>query len=124
MGGFYTVHRFNIDVSYKHTFNKFKFIYRTRLQHKIDYLKTKTYSRNKFSIKYKLNNTLTPFLTYEFFYQFNNQNIINRNRMALGTKFKINDTSLLKIFYMFEDKFNVKNLQYNHIWGISYNINI
>lgn len=130
LGGFYTNQRFNVDVSYKHKFNKFKFSYRTRLQHKIDYNKktpynlTKTYSRNKFSIKYKLSNVVVPFLSYEFFYQFNNQNIINRNRIALGSSLKINDTNSLKLFYMFEDKFNVKKLRYNHIWGINYVINI
>ena len=80
--------------------------------------------RNKISLKYKVNKKISPYTAYEFYYQINNENSINRTRISLGSSFKTTDNTALKVFYMFENRFNVKNLKHNHVYGISYSIEL
>jgi len=130
LGGFLSSHRFNLDATYKYKKNPFKFSFRTRIQNiakyskNTDYNINKTYSRNKISIEYKINKKFEPFLSYEFFYQFNIENIINRNRTSSGIAYSINNKNSIKAYYIFENRFNVIHLEHNHIWGISYNFEI
>lgn len=119
-------HRIDFGLTYKHKLDNFRFSFRTKIQTKSD-LPTEnnpTHSRNKFAVKYKLENNLTPFISYEFYYQFNDEKVINRTRFSLGSSYKINDNNALKFFYMFENKFNTKNLKYNHVYGVSYSIDL
>ncbi|MBL4593243.1 MAG: DUF2490 domain-containing protein [Flavobacteriales bacterium] len=119
-------HRFDIMASYKYKLNNFRFSFRTKIQTKSAsvYKNNPTFSRNKFAIKYKLENNLTPFVSYEFYYQFNEEKIINRARFSLGSYYKIGDNHSIKIYYMFENKFNTENLKHNHIYGVSYSIDL
>ena len=119
-------HRIDFSLAYKVKLDKFKLSFRTKVQIKNDlpYENNPTFSRNKLAINYKLNNSITPFASYEFYYQFNDENIINRSRISMGSKYAINETNTIKIFYLFENRFNTKNLRYNHIFGISYSIKL
>jgi hypothetical protein len=120
------IQRIDFGLSYKKKINKFRLGFRTKLQLKSASPEDNNpfVSRNKLSLKYKLNKKVSPYVAYEFYYQFNNENIINRTRTALGSSYKINEKSALKLFYMFENRFNVKNLKHNHVYGISYSIEL
>ncbi len=119
-------HRIDIGLTYKYKLNDFRFAFRTKIQTKnaLPNENNPTFSRNKVSVKYKLKKNLSPFIAYEFYYQFNDEKVINRTRISLGTSYKINKRNAVKLFYMFENRFNVRNLKHNHIYGISYNIEI
>lgn len=120
------LHRIDFGATYKKKLNDFRFSFRTKIQIKSASLNENnpTVSRNKFSVKYKLNKKITPFVSYEFYYQFNNENIINRTRTSFGSSFELNDKSSIKLFYMFENRFNVNNLKKNHVYGISYSFDL
>jgi len=119
-------HRIDFGITYKHKINNFRLSFRTKVQTKsaLPYESNPTFSRNKFALKYKLENNLTPFISYEFYYQFNNESVINRTRFSLGSSYKINKNNAIKVFYMFENRFNTTNLKHNHVYGVSYSINL
>ena len=119
-------HRFDIALILKQKYENFRFSFRTKYQTKnsVPEENSPTFSRNKFAAKYKLENDFTPFISYEFYYQFNEEKIINRTRFSLGSAYKINKKSALKFFYIYENRFNVKNLKHNHIYGISYSFEL
>ena len=125
-GNYDIKNRFDIGISYKYKYENFQFSLRTKLQTqpaRKDEINP-TYIRNKFAVKYALNDSFTPFFSYEFFYQFNNEQVINRNRISLGTKYKVNDNNAIKLFYLYENRFNTSKPQHNHIWGITYSIKL
>lgn len=119
-------HRFDLALMLKHKYENFRFSFRTKYQVKnaLAEENSPTFSRNKFAIKYKLENDFTPYISYEFYYQFNEQKVINRTRIALGSSYKIDKQSALKFFYLFENRFNVKSLKHNHIYGVSYSFKL
>lgn len=119
-------HRFDLSLTLKHKYENFRFSFRTKYQTKnaTPEENSPTFSRNKLAVKYKLENDFTPFISYEFYYQFNEEKIINRTRLSLGSAYKINKKSALKFFYLFENRFNVKSLKHNHIYGISYSFEL
>jgi hypothetical protein len=119
-------HRIDLGLTFEQKFNNLKASFRTKIQTKTANFNENnpTYSRNKLMLKYKLENNLTPFISYEFFYQFNDEKVINRNRLSLGSSYKINKKNSVKIFYIYENKFNEKNLEHNHIYSISYSIDL
>lgn len=119
-------HRIDIGVSYKYKIQKFQIGVRTKIQSKTEQSRQSnpTFSRNKFSVRYKLNSSISPYTAYEFYYQFNDRQIINRNRFYLGIKLKVNSNSSIKGYYLYENKFNVINPKHNHIWAINYSIDI
>jgi predicted porin len=119
-------HRIDFGLTYKRKFNNLGASFRTKIQTKngTPGENNPTFSRNKFLVKYKLENKLTPFIAYEFYFQFNEEKVINRTRLSLGSSYKLNKKNSIKAFYMFESKFNVKNLKHNHIYGISYSIDL
>ena len=118
--------RFDFGVSYKYKTEKFQYSFRTKLQTQLASKNdlNPTYSRNKFAVKYLSDSPFTPFLSYEFYYQFNNEQIVNRTRLSLGSNYTFNDNNAIKFFYLYENRFNVINLKHNHIWGISYSIDL
>ena len=119
-------HRIDFGLTYKYKVNDFRLSFRTKIQTKsaLPEENNSTFSRNKFVVKYKLNEKISPFVFYEFYYQFNDEKIINRTRISLGSSYKLNERSSVKFFYMFENKFNTKNLEHNHVYGVSYAIDL
>lgn len=118
--------RIDFSLAYKYKLNDFKLSFRTKMQSKTapSNENNPLFNRNKLSIRYKANKIFAPFISYEFFYQFNDQNTINRTRVSMGTSYKINKRNNLKLFYTFENRFNTNNLRNNHIWGISYSLDL
>lgn len=119
-------HRFDLSLALKHKQEDFRFSFRTKYQNKSASPEENNpaFIRNKLSVKYKLKNDFTPFVSYEFFYQLNEEKIINRTRFSLGSSYKINKKNSLKFFYIFENRFNTNNLSYNHIYGVSYSLEL
>jgi len=119
-------HRIDIGVGYKLKLSKLKLDFKTKFQVKssLPEENSPTFNRTKVTTNYSINEKLTPFVSYEVFYQFNDQHIINKTRLSIGTKWAINDENSLKLYYLFDNKFNVKKLKYNHIFGVSYSIDI
>jgi len=115
-------HRIDFGITYKYKIKKIRLAARTKLQTKSAPPNdiNPTYWRNKLTVSTSLKKVFTPYMAYEFFYQFNNQQVITRNRFALGTKYAFNKKSSIKFFYLFENRFNTNNLKHNHIWGIGY----
>ena len=119
-------HRVDVGLKYKLELDKFKFGIKSKIQIKKDlpHENNPTFSRSELSVSYSFDNKLSPFISYEFYYQFNDQHVINKTRFSLGSKYAINDKNAIQVYYLFENKFNVKNLQHNHIFGVSYSIDI
>lgn len=117
--------RIDFSLFYKQKFEDLKLSYRVKYQTKTAHptKNNPTYLRNKLTVTYDLND-FSPYFSYEFFYQFNDQNIINRNRTSIGSKYKINKRNSVKAYYLFENRFNTDNLEHNHIWGVGYTIEI
>ncbi len=124
--GYDIQHRIDIGLTYKRKLDKFRFSLRSKYQTASapPYENNPTYLRNKLVVQYDLDKPYTPFVYYEFFYQFNDEKVINRTRLSLGGKYKLNKKSSLKMFYIYENKFNIKNLKHNHIWGVSYSFDL
>ncbi|MDF1673275.1 MAG: DUF2490 domain-containing protein [Vicingaceae bacterium] len=117
--------RIDLGLSYKHKINDFRISNRLKYQTETanPYENNPTYLRNKLTTSYKLND-IAPFISYEFFYQFNEESVINRTRISIGSKYKLNKNNSIKMFYIFEDKFNTTRLKHSHIYGINYSIDI
>lgn len=117
--------RIDLGLSYKHKINNLRISnrlkYQTESANHSD--NNPTYLRNKFTTSYKIND-FAPFISYEFFYQFNDEHLINRTRLSIGSKYKLNKNNSIKVFYIFEDKFNTTRLKHSHIYGINYSIDI
>ncbi|PWH86114.1 DUF2490 domain-containing protein [Brumimicrobium oceani] len=122
-------HRFDIGVEYDIKFWEFKFKNRVKYQIQTAPIEENnpTYIRNKTTLEYKIENKkkdIKPFISYEFHYQLNDQMTINRSRFSAGSKFDLNKRNSIKLFYIYEYKFNRKNLQVGHIYGVSYSIDL
>ena len=119
-------HRIDFGLTYKYKIGKTRLSWRAKYQ--VTSASPEENSpkilRNKFAANYKFNNKFIPFIAYEFYYQFNDEKVINRTRIAFGTSYKLNDMSSLKFSYMYENKFNVKYLKHNHVYGVSYSIDL
>ena len=119
-------HRFDIGIRYGNKIKNVKWAIRTKIQTKPaeSNKRNPTYSRTKFNFKYDLDKDFEPYVYYEFYYQFNDQQIINRNRTSVGVKYDINKKNAVKAFYIYENKFNTEDLEHNHIWGVSYSLDL
>lgn len=117
--------RIDLGLSYKYKINDFRISNRLKYQteNANPYENNPTYLRNKLTTSYKIND-IAPFISYEFFYQFNDEHVINRTRLSIGSKYKLNKNNAIKVFYIFENKFNTTRLKHSHIYGINYSIDI
>jgi len=86
-------------------------------------LDNKQYLRTKFLVGVKLKDIkLTPYISYEWFYELN-RNLVDKDRLIIGVKKKLNKRNSLSFEYMFEEKFNrgkTKKDINNNIFSLSY----
>lgn len=65
---------------------------------------------------------LTPYISYEWFYEFN-RNLVDKDRVIIGVKKKINKRNTVAFEYMFEEKYNrgksKKDIN-NNIFSLAY----
>lgn len=122
-------HRFDLILGYQYKVKDFKFKYRIKYQTKTDPRgkPNSNYIRNKLTLEYKIENKkndIKPFASFELYYRLNNRYEPNRTRTSLGAKVDLTKKSSIKFFYTFENRFNTKNLRYNHIYGVGYSFDL
>lgn len=122
-------HRLGIGLEYEFKLKEFKLKYRTKYQIEsaTSDENNSTYIRNKATLEYKIENKkkdIKPYISYEMHYQFNDVHSFNRSRLSVGTKFDLNKRNSIKLFYIYEYKFNRKNLKFGHIYGVSYSLDL
>ncbi len=121
-------HRLYLDVAVSKKFGNFDFSFRTRLQHtrlqwEDDYgLPYQTFSRNKFKVKYKLNEFVAISGGYEFFlFIIPSGSFINENRFSLDSQFKIGDKWSINAGYIFRNWIQQDPLQNINIMNLGVN---
>lgn len=138
--GYYGLrHRVYGDLAAKYKTGKFSFAARTRVQWEF---RAKGYAgdvgnipevywRNKFDIKYKLTDRITPYIAAEFRWQLRNPRIpyndgcvFDRNRAYLGLDYEINHDNTIGLYYMRQSEFNVEEPETLHIIGLEYSLSL
>ena len=101
-----------IDVSY-------------RLKYQRDYEPGKNTDqalRNKFKIDYNLSKKVDPFAAFEFYFNpTTGQGEFEQIRIALGAEFNLPKGKDLSVYYMYRNKFNIKNPANIHVIGVGFN---
>jgi hypothetical protein len=128
--GYSNRHRLSVALSFNLKIDRFSLSYRTRFESRyIDVYSSddgkvpERYNRNKFGIEYNIKGLkITPFAAYEFYYQLNNpqKNEIDKMRYTAGFEYKINKRNKIGLFYRIQQEINVNNPIRNYIIGVSY----
>ncbi len=116
----------------KFSARRFSFAWRSRYQmsyrpEKEENKQWKNYWRNAISISYKVPKiSLYPSVSAEMFYQTNNYkgNVIDMMRYEVALKYEFNKKNALKLYYYYDDAFNVKNPQDVSTLGLAYQISL
>ncbi len=123
-------HRYYFDLSYSKKLDRFELFARTRYQTRYKDINNsepghipENYSRNKIGLDYDIYRTpLKVRLWFEFYYQLNNPagNSVDKIRFAPELRYKINRFNELKMFYMIEKEYFVRDPALIYILGIGY----
>ena len=122
-----TKERISFGGSYKYNLKPVNIRYRAKFQRV--YTDTEFSSdlvRNKFSIEYKINKKIRPYISSEVFHRYNlNQYQYDEYRYSLGINLDLIKKKQIKIFYTYkmEDLTKSKSSQIN-AFGIAYNIKL
>lgn len=130
-------HRISLDVSLKKKSGAIALSYRHRLQCEIRNVYQSAngrmpewYSRNKFELKYALNNSLAPYMAAEFRYQISDprnvesDKLFHRNRYIAGIDYYKNENSTIGLYYLIQNEFNVSAPEKIYILGLEYTISL
>ncbi|MFC2097343.1 DUF2490 domain-containing protein [Bacteroidota bacterium] len=127
-------HRFHTEIILKSEFKRYSFSFRSRFQSKYtdpyvsdNGMIPKDYSRNKLAVSYNIRKLpLTPYASYELFYQLNNPdgNVFDKSWMTIGVKYRFKNRDRLSIYYRLSQDHNINNPLNLNILGIGYNIKI
>jgi len=125
-----TIHKYYIDLEYDNRLGRWEFSLRTRYQSRYKNVKSselgykpEKHSRNKISLAYDIyRSPLKPEIWCEVYYQLNNSegNEIDKLRFAPELNYSINKSNRVKIYYMIEKEYSVKNPATNYVLGIGY----
>ena len=113
------------DLSYKLKLHKWYFAPRLRYQHQWEQNKTeKNYFRPKLTISYKINRHWEPYVSGELFYHafYYKGDFFDEYRASAGIEHDFNNHHSLKLFYLFDQEFNVNAAEENHVAGAAYEI--
>lgn len=123
-------HRFQTDLRLKTKAGRYTLSTRIRYQTKYidpynteDGLIPEDYLRNKFAISYDIRKTtLTPYISYEYFYQANNPggNEIDKTWLTMGFKFRLKNRDRISMLYRNSQQYNVRDPLTSHIFIIAY----
>ncbi len=117
------------DLSYSKGFGNFSFALRTRYQQSYyglsfteseNYKRNKNFSRNKITIKYKLNRIYSFYISGEQYYRWNNKNRTEAWRSGIGVYYQFNLYNRIELYYLIQQQVNLKNPQTDYISGITY----
>jgi hypothetical protein len=122
-------HRYYFDLSYRQKFYQFTIIARTRFQSQYaDVNSSETghlpeyYSRNKLTLKYNINQKISPYLSAEAFIPLNNPDVkgIDNMRYSLGVEWEFVKNSTLDVFYLIQQEYQKANRERDYVMGIGY----
>jgi len=102
------------------------FSYRSKIQHAGEYY-ARSYNtnwRHRLEIDYNMTKLVDPYLSYEAYFRFNQQNKFTTNRYKAGLEWAISNTLDLDTFFIFEDEYGAINPGKKMITGISLSWNL
>ena len=116
--------RISFSGSYKYSFKPMSLKYRTRFQRTFEKNETpEDLVRNKFTIEYKMDKNIEPYISSELFHSYNEDPVqLDEYRISFGLRVDIMENSSIKIFYIFKkedltksdpDEINVFGLAYS-----------
>ncbi len=123
-------HRLSTALLLKKNIGHWDFSYRSMVQMRFKDIysskngKTpKYYWRNKVGIKYKLNKYLSPYLTEEFYYPFNQTKIngFSKSRSVLGFDYTLNRKTQVGTYFLYQHELNApKTTQRDFVFGLEF----
>jgi|ERR1035437_2850666 hypothetical protein len=129
--------RLMLDIIVKKKYDPWTFSFRTRFQGEVkDFYTSENggipeyYMRNKFEIKYDLQNRITPYVSAEFRYQIyerktpETNGLYHRVRPAIGFDYKINKKNSFGAYYLIQREWNVNEPEELYIIGLQYTLTI
>ncbi|MEO8146917.1 MAG: DUF2490 domain-containing protein [Bacteroidia bacterium] len=118
-GNFYHTRQLLIgDFTYSKSVKRFSFSMRARFQNmyygdllETDYRAPKLYNRDRFTLRYKINYYLAPYISTEIFFPLNNpvNKSMNQVRGTIGFFYQFNERFKTEIYYQVQQQLNVKN---------------
>ena len=119
--------RISIGGSYKYNFKPISIKYRSKFQRTYEESETpKHITRNKFTLEYKINKKIKPYISGEISHLLNyNKYQYDAYRLSFGVNVDLPRKKRVKIFYLFkleditrsaQDKINVIGVAYNIKW--------
>lgn len=138
-GLFGTRHRFFTDLAFRAKPGRFTLVYRARFQWEYRDARSygdefgkqpESYWRNKFDIKYKLNDHWTPYVGTELRFQMHNprftytDKLWDRQRIYAGADYEINHNNSVGAYYLIQREFNVVDPESLYIIGLQYSLSI
>ena len=117
--------RLSIGGSYKYSFNPISLKYRGRIQRTFEKNETpEDLIRNKFTIEYKLDKNIEPYVSSELFHSYSEDPVqFDEYRISLGVAVDLPGKNSIKIFYIYKkeditksspDEVNVFGLGYKY----------
>ena len=98
--------------------------YRTKFQRTYEKQEdTEDLLRNKFTIEYKLDNNLKPYISSELIHPYDEASLkLNEFRVSFGLSVSLTKKNSIKLFYIFKQE-DITKLDYDkiNIFGLSYN---
>lgn len=129
-GSYSTRHQLYTAFTYRKKINSFTIIYRNRLQARFKDIYSSSegktpvlYDRNKITLRYEINKRFDIYVSEELYSPFYNFKtiIIDRQRSALGTIYKISKSSEIEAYFMLQQQFySNKQLRRDFIYGLTY----
>ncbi len=124
--------RFQGYTNVKAKAGRFSFAWRSRYQmtyrpERKESKQWRSYWRNSLSVTFKVPHvSLYPSVSAEMFYKIDKskESIVNSMRYEAGLKYELNKRNALKLYYRYDDEFNVKNPLDVSTVGLSYQISL
>ena len=114
--------RLSIGGSYKYSFKPLSLKYRARIQRTYEKEENpEDLIRNKFTIDYKLDKNIEPYVSSELFHSYNENPIrFDEYRISFGLTVDIMERSSIKIFYIFKKEDLTKTPDEIGVFGLAY----
>lgn len=116
-------HRPYGEVSYEIDIQKWSIEPRLRFQHQEERNEiAKNYFRPKATLSYKINKEWKPFVAGELFYHafYYQGSQFDEYRLSTGVEYDWKKKHSIKLFYLFDQEFNVNNPLQRHVAGLGY----
>jgi len=114
--------RLSFGGSYRYSFKPMSLKYRTRFQRTFEEGEiTEDLIRNKFTIEYKLDKNIEPYVSSEWFHSYNEDPVqFDEYRISFGLTVDIMERSSIKIFYIFKKEDITKSPDKIGVFGLAY----